>query len=43
MSATEKENEEFGAVPEGWKVIAVNSGALCNFVGPKKPKMEKSG
>ncbi|CAN9365898.1 Leucine--tRNA ligase [Alternaria tenuissima] len=43
LSATEKENEEFGAVPEGWKVIAVNSGALCNFVGPKKPKMEKSG
>ena len=43
LSVTEKENEEFGVVPEGWKVIAVNGGALCNFVGPKKPKMEKSG
>jgi leucyl-tRNA synthetase len=42
LSATEKESEEFEAVPEGWKVIAVNGGALCNFVGPKKPKIEKS-
>ncbi|KAI4924080.1 hypothetical protein J4E85_008240 [Alternaria conjuncta] len=41
LSATEKESEEFGVVPAGWKVIAVNGGALCNFVGPKKPKLEK--
>jgi leucyl-tRNA synthetase len=42
LSATEKKNEEFEVVPAGWKVIAVNGGALCNFVGPKKLKPEKS-
>jgi len=41
LSATEEESGDFGVVPAGWKVIAVNGGALCNFVGPKKPKLEK--
>jgi leucyl-tRNA synthetase len=25
-------------VPEGWKVIAVNGGALCNLVSPRTGK-----
>jgi leucyl-tRNA synthetase len=42
LSATDKESKEYSVVPEGWKVIAVNGGALCNFAGPKKPKTDKS-
>jgi leucyl-tRNA synthetase len=42
LSATDKESKEHSVVPEGWKVIAVNGGALCNFAGPKKPKTDKS-
>lgn len=43
-SASDQASEEFdGVVPQGWKVIAVNGGALCNFVAPRKPKGEKTG
>jgi leucyl-tRNA synthetase len=31
-------SEDFGVVPEGWKVIVVNGGALCNLVSPRKGK-----
>ncbi|RAR02709.1 leucyl-trna synthetase [Stemphylium lycopersici] len=39
----EESTELNGMVPVGWKVIAVNGGALCNFVGPKRPKTAKAG
>lgn len=43
-SASDQGSEEFGGlVPEGWRVIAVNGGALCNLVGPKRGKEEKEG
>jgi leucyl-tRNA synthetase len=42
LSATDEESKEYSVVPEGWKVIAVNGGALCNFAGPKKSKTDKS-
>lgn len=41
--SSEARGEFDGRVPEGWKVIAVNGGALCNFVGPRRPKAEKTG
>ncbi|KAF1937252.1 leucyl-tRNA synthetase [Clathrospora elynae] len=31
-------SEVFGMVPQGWKVIVVGGGKLCNFVGPRKGK-----
>jgi leucyl-tRNA synthetase len=31
-------SEDFGVLPEGWKVIAVNGGALCNLVSPREGK-----
>jgi leucyl-tRNA synthetase len=36
------ESEEYGVVPEGWKVITVNGGGLCNLVGPKSKSKSKS-
>ncbi|EUC48990.1 hypothetical protein COCMIDRAFT_85869 [Bipolaris oryzae ATCC 44560] len=43
-SPSHEASDEFdGAVPQGWKVITVKGGDLCNFVAPRKPKMEKTG
>jgi leucyl-tRNA synthetase len=41
LGGEERESEEFGVVPEGWKVVAVNGGMLCNLVSPRKGKREK--
>lgn len=46
LSETGVPHESFGSVPSDWKVIVVNGGKLCNFVGPKKGKgkeKEKKG
>ncbi|KAF1833124.1 leucyl-tRNA synthetase [Decorospora gaudefroyi] len=37
-SATQDSHPYYEAVPEGWNVIVVKGGALCNLVGPRKPK-----
>ncbi|KAH7392964.1 leucyl-tRNA synthetase [Pyrenochaeta sp. MPI-SDFR-AT-0127] len=42
LSQTTESHPAFDMIPKGWKVIAVNGGALCNLVGPKKPKAPKT-
>ncbi|CAO2648388.1 Nn.00g076550.m01.CDS01 [Neocucurbitaria sp. VM-36] len=41
-SQTSRPHRIYQALPDDWKVIAVNKGALCNLVGPKKPKSVKA-
>ncbi|KAF1844727.1 leucyl-tRNA synthetase [Cucurbitaria berberidis CBS 394.84] len=41
-SQTRHPHPVYKVLPDDWKVIAVNGGALCNFVGPKKPKKAKA-
>ncbi|KAJ4369837.1 hypothetical protein N0V83_005601 [Neocucurbitaria cava] len=40
-SQTDQPHPIYQDLPDDWKVIAVNGGALCNLVGPKKPKIAK--
>jgi leucyl-tRNA synthetase len=41
LSDTKRPHALYEVVPEGWQVIVVNQGRLCNLVSPKKPKTKK--
>jgi leucyl-tRNA synthetase len=41
LSDTKQPHSLHKFVPEGWQVIIVNQGRLCNIVSPKKPKKIK--
>lgn len=43
LAQTTESHPAFATIPKGWKVITVHGGALCNLVGPKKPKAPKTG